>query len=294
MSRYIERTLRGGGGEIDLDVLKRKSWAGIAAEFVRFSAPSEFDFRLARPNNSLTLLNIHRSDGETLIVGLPRSHKKDLRNKITYVPSGVNLKGWASIDRPSSCLTVYFDNPSSRQEHSANLSELPPILEFEDHMLHTVAMQIHAILHDPSLDTPGYAETLGTLLTFEMSRFKNRVQDVKTPSGGLTARQVRTVIEHLENRLTDKTTIAELAALVDLSRFHFIRAFKKTVGMPPHQFVVHRRVERARELLHNLQLSVSEIATRTGFNSPTHFGRVFRARFGVTPREYRRHVAAKP
>jgi AraC family transcriptional regulator len=287
--RYIERTLRGTGGEIDLDVLKRKSWPGIAAEFVRFAVPSEFDFRLAQSTNFLTLLNIYRADGDTTIAGMPRSLKKDLRNKLTFVPSGAELRGWACIEKPSSCMSVYFDGlPNNGGQVS--LSDLPPILEFEDHMLRSVMMQIQSILHDPSLDTPGYAETLGTLLAFEMGRFKSQSKDAKAPQGGLTARQVRHVIDYLETRLTDKTTIAELSALVDLSRFHFIRAFKKTVGMPPHQFVVHRRVERARELLHDPQLSVSEVATRTGFNSTTHFTKSFRRITGTTPTSFRRDV----
>ncbi len=290
MVRYIERTLRGTGGEIDLDVLKRKSWSGIAAEFVRFSLPSEFDFHLLPAGSFVTLLNIYRADGETVVPGLPRSHKKDLRNKVTFIPAGIDVRGWARIEKPSSALTVYFENDSPNPDVAGNLMELPPVLEFEDHMLRSVMMQIHAILHDPSLDTPGYAETLGTLLTYELGRFKSQSRDVKAPQGGLTTRQVRMVIEYLENRLTDKTTIAELSALVDLSRFHFIRAFKKTVGMPPHQFVVHRRVERARELLHDPRMTVGEVATRTGFNSTTHFTKSFRRLTGTTPTMFRRET----
>jgi AraC family transcriptional regulator len=252
--------------------------------------PSEFEFRLAQSSNFLTLLNIYRVDGETQIAGLPRSHRKDLRNKITFLPSGAILHGWTAIEKPSSCMTVYFEGSAPAQSPFADLSDLPPMLEFEDHMLRSVMMQLHAILHDPSLDTPGYAETLGTLLTYEMSRFKTQSRDVKAPQGGLTARQVRQVIEYLESHLTDKTTIAQLSALVGLSRFHFIRAFKKTVGMPPHQFVVHRRVERARELLHDVHLSVTEIATRTGFNSTTHFTKSFRRITGATPTTFRRET----
>jgi len=284
--RFIERTLRGSGSDIDLDDLKRKSWSGIASQFVRFRLPSEFDFRLANSTNVLVLLNVCRVDGEAAIAGVARSHKKDLRNKITFVPKGAELQGWARIEKPSSLIGVYFEGPADQ----TNLSQIPPMMEFEDHMLRAVIMQIHAILHDPSLDTPGYAETLGALLAFEMGRFATQSKTVKPLPGGLTQRQLRLVTEYLESRLTDKTTIAELSALVDLSRFHFIRAFKKTVGMPPHQFVVHRRIERARELLTEPALSVSEIATRTGFNSTTHFTKSFRRITGTTPSTFRREV----
>jgi AraC family transcriptional regulator len=164
------------------------------------------------------------------------------------------------------------------------------MLEFEDPMLRSAMMQFQAILHDPALDTPGYAETLGILLAFEAGRVHAQSKGTRPPQGGLTPRQVRRVIDYLESRMTDRTSISEMSALVDLSRFHFIRAFKKTVGMPPHQFVVHRRIERARELLTEPQLSVSEVATRTGFNSTTQFTRSFRRIVGTTPTVFRREA----
>jgi AraC family transcriptional regulator len=285
--RYIERARRDADADIDLDVLKRRSWPGVAAEFVRFTSPSEHEFALKRSVHCLALLNIYRTDGETALSGHPRSYKKDLRNKMTFFPSGSEITGWSRIPKSSSTMVVYF-NGHPQDAQRCDLSLLAPMLEFEDPMLRSTMTQFQALLHDPTLDTPGYAETLGILLAFETGRVHSQSTDAKPPQGGLTPRQVRLVIEYLESRMTDKTSISEMSALVDLSRFHFIRAFKKTVGMPPHQFVVHRRIERARELLTEPDLSVSEVATRTGFNSATQFTRSFRRIVGTTPTVFRR------
>ncbi len=287
--RYIERTSRAAGGDIDLDVLKRKSWPGIAAEFVRFAPPEEFDFHHIDASSHLALLNINRADGETVLPDYPRSTTRDLRNKLTFVPGGCDLSGWSRILRPGTVTTVYFE-PCASDDGRTDLAQSPPMIEFEDNMVRAALLQFQAILTDPSLDISGYAETLGVLLSFELARFRTQLKQPAPQQGGLTARQVRLVVEYLESRLSDKTTVSELAALVDLSRFHFIRAFKKTVGMPPHQYLVHRRVERAKELLADRNLSVTEIAERSGFNSTTQLTRSFRRIVGTTPSTFRREA----
>ena len=91
--RYIQRISRATTGDIDLDIQKRKSWPGITAEFVRFTPPEEFDFRLAKSSNFIALLNIYRADGETVVPDLPRSYKKDLRNRITFIPHACEIGG---------------------------------------------------------------------------------------------------------------------------------------------------------------------------------------------------------
>lgn len=287
--RYIERISRATGGDIDLDVQKRKSWPGIAAEFVRFAPPEEFDFQLTTSSNLIALLNIYRVDGETAVPDLPRSFKKDLRNRITFIPRACEIRGWSRILKPASAMTVYFNQHAPDDEH-CDLSLFPPMLEFEDNMLRAAMLQFQAILHEPTLDTPGYAETLGILLAFEIARFSNQSRHSAPLQGGLTARQVRLVVEYLDSRLSDKVTILELSALLDLSRFHFIRAFKKTVGMPPHQFIVHRRIERAKELLTNERLSVTEIAGKSGFHGTAQLTKAFRRIVGTTPTTFRRNT----
>ena len=285
--RPIERTCRLSGGPIDFDMLRRRSWPGVSAECVRVSGPTEYDFRLTVSSNFLALLDLHRTDGETDASGAPRSYRKNLRHRLSFVPAGGEIRGWSRILKPASFTAVYFD-PTVLSERRCDPSRQPPMVEFENNMLRTAMLQFEAIVNDPQLDQPGYAETLAVLLAFEINRHSDRCKSPAAPASGLTQRQVRTVVDHLESHLSDKTSIADLAALLDLSRFHFIRAFKKTVGMPPHKYIMHRRIERARELLANRDLSVGEIAERTGFSGTAQLTRAFRNIAGTTPTAYRR------
>lgn len=108
-----------------------------------------------------------------------------------------------------------------------------------------------------------------------------------TAKGGLTPRLRRRVADYVEANLENSLTISELAAVAELSEFHFARMFKATTGETPHAFVQRRRIEHARELLAATQLPLAEVALSCGFSSQSHFAEAFRKRTGVTPSAYR-------
>jgi AraC family transcriptional regulator len=75
---------------------------------------------------------------------------------------------------------------------------------------------------------------------------------------------------------------------VHLSVYHFARQFKAATGMPPHQYVVTRRVERAQQLLRKSDLSLVAIAASAGFSDQSTFSTHFKRVVGVTPRQFRK------
>jgi len=91
----------------------------------------------------------------------------------------------------------------------------------------------------------------------------------------------------VESHLADRLSIPDLALEVGISPYHFVRLFKRTAGLTPHQYVVSRRVERARQLLEDMELSIAVIAIDTGFSSRSHLTERFGKEFGVTPAMYR-------
>jgi len=95
------------------------------------------------------------------------------------------------------------------------------------------------------------------------------------------------VTEYIQQNLDKDLTLAELAALVCMSRYHFARLFKGSTGVPPHRFVVRQRIARARGVLATSELSIAEISRLVGFRTPSHFTTVFRHVLGITPGAYR-------
>lgn len=100
-------------------------------------------------------------------------------------------------------------------------------------------------------------------------------------------RKLRRAVEHIDENIQQSPTLDELAALVEMNPQYFSRTFKKWVGLPPHRYIVGRKVERAKSLLKTTDLSLVEIAFRVCIASQSHFTTVFRRLTGKTPRAYR-------
>ncbi len=105
--------------------------------------------------------------------------------------------------------------------------------------------------------------------------------------GALAPMQLRAVCDYVQANLHREIRLTELAALSRLSVFHFARAFKSVVGKSPYQYVLEQRLRASCRLLESTNLSVSEIASVTGFATGTGFTASFRRKWGVTPSAYR-------
>ena len=95
--------------------------------------------------------------------------------------------------------------------------------------------------------------------------------------------KARRVIDYIEANLARDLQLVELCTVAGISRSHFARAFRNTIGMAPHTFVLQRRLARAVELLTLRKLLVREVAARCGFADQAHLTRAFKARFGHPP-----------
>jgi AraC family transcriptional regulator len=137
-----------------------------------------------------------------------------------------------------------------------------------------------------------YAEGLGTALAVHLLRRYGST----SPSarviyrGGIASRPLRRVIDYINEHLQGELSLAELSRLAKLSPHHFATAFKASTGISPHQYVIERRIERARELLRRNENSISEIAYAVGFSSQTHLTAHFRRTMGLTPRMFRQSL----
>jgi transcriptional regulator of acetoin/glycerol metabolism/AraC-like DNA-binding protein len=105
--------------------------------------------------------------------------------------------------------------------------------------------------------------------------------------GGLSASAMRRVREYVDVHLSESIDLPSLAAVAGLSMHHFARQFKQSAGVTPHHYLTQKRLERAREMLAQTDLSLAEIAYAAGFSDQGHLARHFRHMLGTTPREFR-------
>jgi transcriptional regulator GlxA family with amidase domain len=107
----------------------------------------------------------------------------------------------------------------------------------------------------------------------------------------LTAWQRRRVLAHIETSLAAPLRNRELAALVDFSEFHFNVAFRNSLGTPPHEFLIRRRIERAQQLMLETAMPLCDIASECGLADQAHLSRLFRRVVGETPATWRKSRA---
>jgi AraC family transcriptional regulator len=137
---------------------------------------------------------------------------------------------------------------------------------------------------------PLAAESLANVVAVQLIRHSLAPRPPKLRNyGALSRARLQAVVEYIEEHLDTNVTLEELAAVAHLSVFHFARQFKEAVGMPPHQYVIERRVKRAEQLMRpEADFSLAQIAALVGFSDQSQFSHHFKRIIGVPPGQFRR------
>jgi AraC family transcriptional regulator len=134
------------------------------------------------------------------------------------------------------------------------------------------------------------AESLANLLAVHLIRNASApCTPARQTHGALAQGKLRAVVEYVEGHLDTGLTLEQMAAAAHLSPYHFARQFKVATGLPPHQYVLTRRVERAKQLLQTgSDFSLAEVAAHAGFCDQSQFSHHFKRILGVTPGNFRK------
>lgn len=138
------------------------------------------------------------------------------------------------------------------------------------------------------LETNSLAQVLGIHLLRHYSNLFSRTDRFKREK--LTPTQLDNVLEYVDAHLDRSLSIGELANLLKHSQYHFLRAFRNTLGQTPCHYVLHRRVTKAQELIQQKELSLADIAYQSGFSSQSHMTTAFKQVLGMTPGQIRKVI----
>lgn len=166
--------------------------------------------------------------------------------------------------------------------------EFVPHFAIYDPLIYHIGLALKADLEAYKPGGRLYAETLANTLAVHLLRkYSNQAhQPIRCFNGGLSPHHLRQIIDYINDHLDRELGLKELAALVQLSQYHFCRAFKRSTSLSPHQYVIRQRVERAKQLLRRGKMNISEVAIACGFTHQSHFNRHFKRLIGVTPRTF--------
>jgi AraC family transcriptional regulator len=164
-----------------------------------------------------------------------------------------------------------------------------PGVGFFDPVLANLALAMHRSLRDDRAATPLFTSMIfEAVLADVVKRFGTPKSHLQR--GGLAGWQMRAIQRLVAGRMDSQVQLSELANTCSLSVSYFVKAFRVTTGVTPHQWLISRRIERARELLRSPALSLSDVAASCGFADQSHFTRTFSRASGVSPGAWRKQA----
>ncbi|BAY81710.1 AraC family transcriptional regulator [Calothrix parasitica NIES-267] len=269
-------------------LIKKASWNGINVEYGLLDAVGEFDF--AMPKNAISIAFAPHDEVTWSVDGGS--------SKTTRLPAGsAFIYGnrdfvWHKRERHSEYINIMLEPGFLEQVASENGISTPVEIQHKVIFLDSTILQVGQLMKSEILNggVAGelYTESLRNLLTVHLLRNYTQTSEKQELSdGALDSLKLQQVKDFIEDNLAESLTIADIAAVVHMSQFHFARVFKAAIGESPHRYVTQRRMERAKILLEVTKFPVVEIAYRVGFNNPSHFTSQFRKYMGMTPKKYR-------
>lgn len=169
-------------------------------------------------------------------------------------------------------------------------AEIVPRFAVLDPLLEQLAITIAAALRDGSVEDGVYVDTLAQMMAAHLARYHSRrSRPIRTQGPkDIAGWKMRRLIEFIEENLDRDLSLEAMAGEIVVSPLYLPRVFKAAFGQSPHQYVLRRRIERARKLLIGTDLPIVDVALSTGFSSQSHLSNWFLRLVGISPAEYRR------
>ena len=292
--------------------LTAEPWRGWPLRVGRFSPEGQLEGLVAASDALLVW-----SGGTTDVTLHARAPGGTVRHRfvrqggmIDLLPRGIVLEDVSWQGQPSTCVSVNFDGAAIERLLGVKASFEPeaPRLALSDAHVVDLAQRLEAQATAGQPWGALYVEGLSlTLASYLYGRYGIReagireagVREAGVQNAGargassghdsaLPSLSSQRLLAFIEEHLGSDIGIATLAALAGYSPDHFARLFKQSFGLSPYQFILQRRVERAKALLRDRSHSIAEVAMLCGFASQAHFHTTFKTRTGVTPGVYRK------
>lgn len=205
--------------------------------------------------------------------------------QVSIIPS--HLPREIVWQRESSLLSIYLATDliaHATEEFRGETVEIVENWTANDPLIRQLGLSVRSQLQQGELERL-YVESMANFLAVHLHKhYSTNHKPLKKWDGGLPKHKLRQVIDYIQVYLDQDLSLVDLAALVQMSQHHFARLFKQSTGFTPHQYVIRCRVERAKQLIIQGELSIAQVAYTVGFAHQSHLNRHFKRWLGVTPK----------
>lgn len=207
---------------------------------------------------------------------------------ITVVPA--DAQNSACWDTEHRFIALIFESNLLTQhiaESHVDDIELLPTLSHPDPLIHSIGSALKAELESNGLGGRLYVDSLvAALMAHLLRHYSAQKCTFPTFSSGLPKSKLKQVIEHIYHHLGQDLTVAQLALIAQMSPNYFSGLFKQSTGLTPHQYVLRCRIDRAKQLLLQGELSIAEVSYCLGFTHQSHFSHHFKRLVGSSPKAF--------
>jgi AraC family transcriptional regulator len=226
--------------------------------------------------------------GERSLDGIVRSERRE-PGDIAIIPAGIaHYCNWNA----SAEFGILAIEPILLQQVGQGLVDgdrievIPQFMSRQDLLIQSIFTTLKDELRFQEIGSSLLVDSLKTTLAIHLLR-KYCVTKPKLSSYeyGLSKSKLSEITEYIDANLDRNLQVIDLAAITQISPYHFIRLFKNTIGRTPYQYILQRRIEKGKYLLQHTQLSPEEIAAMVGFCDRSHFAKYLKRFTGLTPKQ---------
>jgi AraC family transcriptional regulator len=263
------------------------AWRGVVAEAYHFDHLRAFDFL---PLNDVLLLHLSSPAPIKLEAGGRSDTRLRMPGDISIIPAKTTCRMRSRVSHEVLVVTVSQEvMVRAGFELRQVASSFQPMLRthVRDDQLEYICRALQAEAQCNYASGALYGDSLASALGVHLITHYSASNSAISHTGGMAPQALRRVIEHIESNLESPLPMSSLAEIAGLSQYRFAHNFRSATGMPPHQFVLHKRLARAKQMLRETRLSVLEIAYAVGCQSSSQFNALFKRDTGTIPSVYR-------
>lgn len=157
-----------------------------------------------------------------------------------------------------------------------------------DTQLYHLALLLRAEIQGNGLGIRLYGESLLTALSIYLLKMHDTFAPISSADYSLTRPNLQQTIDYIHTNLSESLSLTDLSRVAGLSPTYFSQLFRQSIGVPPHQYIIRKRVEYAQHLLKTSDLSLSQVAVSSGFSDQSHLCRHMKRLLGVSPNQIRK------
>lgn len=199
---------------------------------------------------------------------------------------------WTRWEQPLSFTVITFESDLftrivQQMYSNSDRLELRPQWQIFDPTIQAIVQALKADLAAKCPAGRLYGESFGTSLAVHLVKSFSVVPLKKPDLATFSRKKQQEVLDFIEAHLDTDIQLEDLAKIAGISKFYFCHLFKQAIQIPPHQYIIRRRIERAKQLLKHSDLTTVEIALSCGFAHQSHLSRHFKRIVGISPQKFR-------